>query len=183
MYKVTNVTSYLHRINFSTNPTIGNSEIELWGDVFCIYWLSKWLNIQVCVWSLTRGKKYLHFNRTSHVESYSLLFHDNNPLCGHFEPLVCSKFNFTSNQLQQQFNNASTHKQHKKLCQLQLPLIEKKNTNQRISLPTIKNLIRDSNQTDINKLFTPFQNPTKTAKKCRKRKNSPQRRKKTLSPI
>ena len=110
LHKVTSIASYLHRMQLSASPTRGNSEIGLWGDVFCIHWLSKWLNIQECVWSLTRGKKYLHFNSTSHAESYSLLFHDNNPLYGHFEPLVSSKFSFTNDQLQQQFNNASTHK-------------------------------------------------------------------------
>lgn len=69
-------------------PCTPPTEVGLWGDIFCIHWLSNWLKIQICVWSTTVGKKYLHYNKSLQSERYYLLFHDANPRSGHFEPLL-----------------------------------------------------------------------------------------------
>lgn len=88
----------------TANPKITNDELGLWGDIFCIQWLSKWLNIGICVWSSTMGKKYLHFNEFLTSKPYSLLFHDVNPVSGHFEPLIQSITPNSQNQQQLRFS-------------------------------------------------------------------------------
>ena len=76
------------------------SERGLWGDTFCIRWLSKWLNIPIGVWSLTMKTRYLFFNH--HLDTIPLKnsFHDTDPISGHFEPLLHKKlprWNFVQN--------------------------------------------------------------------------------------
>ena len=61
-------------------------ESGLWGDTFCIHWLSLWLNIPICIWSLTHKRSYLHFYKNASHSTISILFHDVNPLDGHYEP-------------------------------------------------------------------------------------------------
>ena len=74
-------------MRLSTKPTQPSDEVGLWGDIFYIKWLSKWLNIHICIWSKTRGKKYLDFNHNLDIEPYNIFFHDEKPLNGYFEPL------------------------------------------------------------------------------------------------
>ena len=88
LHGLTDVDTYIQRMHLSTTSTTSCNEVGLWGDIFCIKWLSKWLNIQVSVWSSTRKSKYLHFNNASDRHAYSILFHDQDPLHGHFEPLI-----------------------------------------------------------------------------------------------
>lgn len=72
---------YMQRMRLSAVPRLDSKEYGLWGDLFCIKWLSKWLNVQICVWSSTTKSKYLHFNEESQGNTYSILFHDENPIC------------------------------------------------------------------------------------------------------
>ena len=88
LHKVNDVETYLQRMQLSTKPTTTDTKIGLWGDALCIHWLSKWVNIQISIYSLMKGKKYLHFNKYLNTESCSLLFHDLNPLSEQFEPLM-----------------------------------------------------------------------------------------------
>ena len=41
-------------------------------------------------------KIYLHFNSNLSKDTYDILFHDENPIVGHFEPLLCKKIISTS---------------------------------------------------------------------------------------
>jgi len=56
--------------------------VGLWGDVFYIKWLAKWLFIPIHIWSLQKKKL---FNRHLSGNEYNILFHDQNPLTGHYE--------------------------------------------------------------------------------------------------
>ena len=42
-------------------------------------------------------KPYLHFNSTLANNIYDILFHEENPLAGHFEPLLCKRQTHTIN--------------------------------------------------------------------------------------
>jgi hypothetical protein len=65
---------------------------EAFGETFfCVHWLSKWLNIPIQIWSKTQMKPYLHFNSNLNNNTYDILFHHDNPLAGHFEPLLCKR--------------------------------------------------------------------------------------------
>jgi hypothetical protein len=75
----------------SASSNVNENERGLWGDTFCIRWLEKWLNISIAVWSLMRKTKYLHFNKNANADPYCILFHDANPVSGHYEPLLYKK--------------------------------------------------------------------------------------------
>ena len=79
-------------MRYSASTNIKESERGLWGDTFCIRWLAKWLDISIAVWSLTRKTRYLLFNQHENAIPYCILFHDANPVSGHYEPLVYQKF-------------------------------------------------------------------------------------------
>ena len=89
MHNVNDPKIYLQRMSKSASTTLPLEQRGLWGDIFCIHWLSKWLNIRIRVWSITQMKPYLDFNSSLNNNIYDILFHDNNPLAGHFEPILC----------------------------------------------------------------------------------------------
>lgn len=91
MHGVSDVDTYLRRMRLPAILLPGCNENGLWGDAFCIGWLARWLKIEICVWSSTRKSKYLHFNKNLQSNAYSILFHDQNPTRGHFEPLINKK--------------------------------------------------------------------------------------------
>ena len=70
-----------------------------------------------------QGKSYLHFNSMLSSDAYDILLHDENPLAGHFEPLLCkNKIDGSSNIEQykvQKFNtpkNIDTGTYLQKVC-------------------------------------------------------------------
>jgi hypothetical protein len=69
---------------FANQP---ENERGLWGDTFFIRWLANWLKISIAVCSVTRKIRYLIFNKSASRDLYCILFHDSNPLVGHYEPL------------------------------------------------------------------------------------------------
>jgi hypothetical protein len=85
------VNTYFSNMWLFASATLPAHERGLWGDTFCIWWLAKWLNISIGIWSLTRKRRYLLFNKTASRDSYCILFHDANPLSGHYEPLLYKK--------------------------------------------------------------------------------------------
>ena len=40
------------------------------------------------VWSFSTRRSYLCFNTSANEYEYNIIFHDQNPTCGHFEPLL-----------------------------------------------------------------------------------------------
>ena len=93
---------------------VNGNERGIWGDTFCIWWLVKWLKISIVVWSLTRKTRYLYFNKDSNIDPYCILFHDANPVCVHYEPLLYKKlsacnFEETNNYLSQICKNLECH--------------------------------------------------------------------------
>lgn len=88
LHGIHDVDTYLHKMKFSASNSNFESERGLWGDTFCIRWLSKWLNIPIGVWPLTRKTKYLFFNHHLDTIPLNILFHDTNPVTGNFEPLL-----------------------------------------------------------------------------------------------
>jgi exonuclease III len=114
LHGVHNVHTYLSRMRLSASPNLNINKRGLWGDTFCIRWLAKWLNIPVAVWSLTRKTRYLYFNKDANIDPYCILFHDANPVCGHYEPLLYKKlstcnFEETNNYLSQMCKNLECH--------------------------------------------------------------------------
>lgn len=87
LHKVADQVTYLRRMRLSATETNSLGESGLWGDTFCIHWLSLWLDTPICIWSLTRKKPYLYFNKDVPHPTISILFHDINPLAGHYEPI------------------------------------------------------------------------------------------------
>ena len=92
LHGVNDIGTYLHKMHCSASTNIKESDRGLWGDTFCIRWLAKWLDISIAVWSLTRKMRYLLFNQHENAIPYCILFHDANPVSGHYEPLVYQKF-------------------------------------------------------------------------------------------
>ena len=88
LHGIENVDVYLNRMSWSTSQSNEQNAYGLWGDIFCIKWFSKWLNVPIAIWSLTRETKYLHFNSKQTGYCYNILFHDHTPASGHFEPLL-----------------------------------------------------------------------------------------------
>ena len=88
MHNISNRELYLDKMSKSASTHIPLESRGLWGDIFCIHWLSNWLKIPIRVWSKTNMKIYLHFNSTIARNSIDILFHDEDPLNGHFEPLL-----------------------------------------------------------------------------------------------
>jgi hypothetical protein len=80
------LTYICRKCGLSASSNVNENERGLWGDTFCIRWLEKWLNISIAVWSLMRKTKYFHFNINANADPYCILFHDANPVSGHYEP-------------------------------------------------------------------------------------------------
>lgn len=87
LHGVDNSQIYLKRMSFSACSDPFSPSFGLWGDVFCIKWLAKWLSIPINVWSLTKKTIYLRFNQHVLGYEYNILFHDHNPASRHYEPL------------------------------------------------------------------------------------------------
>ena len=49
---------------------------------------SNWLKVPITLWSFTKQIPYLCFNTKTTGYCYNLLFHDQTPAAGHFEPLL-----------------------------------------------------------------------------------------------
>ena len=96
LHHVDDSQTYLRLMSIYASDTSIPPAIGLWGDVFCIKWFSKWLDVSVSVWSFTKQTKYLHFNKGTSEYEYHILFHDQNPSCGHFEPLLSYQLTNTS---------------------------------------------------------------------------------------
>jgi hypothetical protein len=62
LYGIHYVTTYFSKMWLSTSATLHAYQRGLWGDTFCIRWFSKWLNISIGIWLLTRKTSYLLFN-------------------------------------------------------------------------------------------------------------------------
>jgi hypothetical protein len=91
LHGIHDVATYFSKMRLSASPVLPAHERGLWGDTFCIRWLSNWLNISVGIWSLTRKTRYLLFNKTTSDNPYCILFHDANVVSGHYEPLLYRK--------------------------------------------------------------------------------------------
>jgi hypothetical protein len=91
LHGIHDVATYFSKMRLSASPVLPAHERGLWGDTFCIRWLSNWLNISVGIWSLTRKTRYLLFNKTASDNPYCILFHDANVVSGHYEPLLYRK--------------------------------------------------------------------------------------------
>lgn len=63
------------------------STISLLEDVLHIKWFSKSLSVPVNVWIFTNDQAYLRLNSNINGYQYNILFHNQNPTCGNFEPL------------------------------------------------------------------------------------------------
>ena len=84
-------------MSISTSNILPLKDRGIWGDMFCIHWLPKWLNIPIRVWSKTKINPYLYFNSTLANNIYDILFHDENPRVGHFETLLFKRQTHTIN--------------------------------------------------------------------------------------
>jgi hypothetical protein len=91
LHGIHDVSMCLSKMRLSASATLPSHERGLWGGTFCIRWLDKWLNISIGIWSLTRKRRYLLFNKTASTNLYCIFFHDVNPLSGHYEPLLYKK--------------------------------------------------------------------------------------------
>jgi hypothetical protein len=91
LHGIDDVATYFSKMQLSASPVMPAHRRGLWGDTFCIQWLSNWMNISVGIWSLTRKTRYLLFNKTASDNPYCILFHDANALSGHYEPLLYKK--------------------------------------------------------------------------------------------
>jgi hypothetical protein len=91
LHGIHDVATYFSKMWLSASAALPAHERGLWGDTFCIRWLSNWLNISVGIWSLTRKRRYLLFNKGASGNPYCILFHDANGLSGHYEPLLYRK--------------------------------------------------------------------------------------------
>jgi hypothetical protein len=84
LHGIHDINIYLSKMWLSASSNVNENERGLWGDTFFIRWLEKWLNISIVVWSLTRKTKYFHFNRNANADPNCILFHDANPISGHY---------------------------------------------------------------------------------------------------
>ena len=91
LHGIHDVATYFSKMWLSTSPILPAHERGIWGDTFCIRWLSNWMNISVGIWSLTRKTRYLLFNKIASNNPYCILFHDANFVSGHYEPLLYIK--------------------------------------------------------------------------------------------
>jgi hypothetical protein len=57
LHGINDVTTYFSKMWLSASAILPADERGVWGDTFCIWWLSKWFNISIGMWSLTRKKK------------------------------------------------------------------------------------------------------------------------------
>ena len=85
LHGIHDVTTYFSKMRLSASAILPAHERGIWGDTFCIWWSSKWLNISIGIWSLTRKTRYLLFNKTASSIPYCILLHDVNPVNGHYE--------------------------------------------------------------------------------------------------
>jgi hypothetical protein len=92
LHGIHDVATYFSKMRLSASPILPARERGLWGDTFCIQWLSNWLNISIGIWSLTRKTRYILFNKTACNNPYCILFHDANVVSGHYEPLLYRNF-------------------------------------------------------------------------------------------
>ena len=79
---------YLQKMSRSASIQIAPRERGLWGNIFCMHWMSNWLKIPIWIWSSTQMKSCIHFNSNIDTKIYDILFHDEHPLDGNFEPLL-----------------------------------------------------------------------------------------------
>jgi hypothetical protein len=92
LHGIHDVATYFSKTRLSASPIPPTHERGIWGDTFCIQWLSNWLNISIVIWSFTSSKtRYLLFNKTASNNPYCILFHDANAVSGHYEPLLYRK--------------------------------------------------------------------------------------------
>jgi hypothetical protein len=91
LHGIHDVATYFSKLRLSASPILPAHERGLWGDTFCIRWLSNWLNISIEIWSLTRKTRYLLFKKIASNNPYCILFHDANADSGHYEPLQYRK--------------------------------------------------------------------------------------------
>jgi len=89
MHNISNHEFYLDKMSRSTSTDIPLESRGLWGDIFCTHWLSNWLKIPISVWSKMNMGIYLHFNSSVATNTCNILFHEEDPLNDHFEPLLC----------------------------------------------------------------------------------------------
>ena len=80
LHRIHDVDTYLRKMRFPASNSNFESERGLWGDTFCIRWLSKWLNILIGLWSLTMKTRYLFFNHDLDTIPLNILFHDTDPI-------------------------------------------------------------------------------------------------------
>jgi hypothetical protein len=66
LHGIHDVSTYISKMRLSVSATLSPHERGLWGDTFCIRWLAKWMNISIGIWSLTRKRIYLLFNKTKY---------------------------------------------------------------------------------------------------------------------
>ena len=88
MHNIHDPEVYLQKMSISASSNLPIETRGLWGDIFCIHWVSNWLIVPIRVWSKTQAWCYLHFNSTIGTNTFDILFHDENPINGHFEPLL-----------------------------------------------------------------------------------------------
>jgi hypothetical protein len=88
LHDIHDVGAYLSKMWLYASANQPENERGIWGDTFFIRWLANWINISITVWSVTRKRRYLIFNKNASRDLYCILFHDNNPLGGHYEPLL-----------------------------------------------------------------------------------------------
>jgi hypothetical protein len=91
LHGIHDVVAYFSKMWLCAYPILPTHERGLWGDTFCIRWLYNWLNISIGIWSLTRKTRYLLFNKNASNNPYCILFHDDNVVSGHYEPLLYKK--------------------------------------------------------------------------------------------
>ena len=88
MHNISKCEIYLEKMARYASNNIPLGSRGLWGDIFCIHWLSNWLKIPIRFWSKTKIRIYLHFNSSVAKNTHDILFHDKDPLNGHLKPLV-----------------------------------------------------------------------------------------------
>ena len=142
MHNVNDPEIYLDKMCKSAVIDILPEDRGLWGDIFCVHWASNWLRRPIRIWSKSQARSYLHFNSTLSTDTYDILFHDENPLAGHFEPLLSkNQIDGCSNIEQskvQKFNMPRTMDGESSLQKVSL----ENNRQEKLSLRTMKSLSR-----------------------------------------
>ena len=82
------IDEYLDRMSQTSSQPNEKNLYGVWGDIFCIKWFSNWLKVPIVVWSLMKQRTYIHFNTNTMGYCYNILFHDQIPAAGHFEPFL-----------------------------------------------------------------------------------------------